>query len=73
MAGQTGRPDGLNLFCHPSSIIQTCLAGSIIFYYKFSLLDILNIPEFSYNLISVLELNHALACNMIFDKSKCTI
>ncbi|KAK2359287.1 hypothetical protein QL285_084673 [Trifolium repens] len=63
----------INIKLPNGTLVQTCHAGSISFDQNFFLSDVLYIPNFSFNLISVPKLTHTLACNLLFDKSKCLI
>jgi hypothetical protein len=55
------------------SVISTCYAGSIVFDNQFFLTDVLYIPDFSFNLISVPKLTTTLHCQLLFDNSTCLI
>jgi hypothetical protein len=55
------------------SSVTTCFVGSILFTSKFHLTDVLYIPDFSYNLISVPKLTLNLKCHLIFDNTTCVI
>jgi hypothetical protein len=63
----------INIKLPNGSLVQACHAGSISFDQNFHLSDVLYIPEFSFNLISVPKLTHTLVCHLLFDKSKCII
>lgn len=54
-------------------ITQTNISGRVAFSEKFSLENVLYIPEFSYNIISVSKIINSLGCNVVFNSSCCLI
>jgi len=55
------------------SLVTTSLAGTIVFNQNFYLNDVLYLPQFSFNLISVHKLIEHLHCKLIFENNKCYI
>ncbi|XP_019433606.1 PREDICTED: uncharacterized protein LOC109340385 [Lupinus angustifolius] len=55
------------------SSVQANYAGTIIFSEYLVLHDVLLIPEFAFNLISVCKLTKSMKCRLIFDDLKCEI
>ncbi|XP_016186375.1 uncharacterized protein LOC107628080 [Arachis ipaensis] len=53
--------------------ISTSIAGTIVFSKQFLLLDVLFIPQFKFNLISVSKLTKSLHCELVFDDMTCKI
>ncbi|MDV3145744.1 MAG: hypothetical protein Q8736_02580, partial [Sweet potato little leaf phytoplasma] len=58
-------PNGSQVFAN--------VAGTVFFTPRLYLVDVLYIPSFTFNLISVSKLTNYLTCKLIFDKSLCII
>jgi hypothetical protein len=55
------------------SLVTTFLTGTIVFNQHFYLNDVLYLPQFSFNLISVHKLIEHVHCKLIFENDKCHI
>jgi hypothetical protein len=53
------------------SRVTTCVSGTVTFSKDFYLNDVLLVPNFNFNLISVIKLTDSLDCELIFSKIAC--
>jgi hypothetical protein len=53
--------------------VKASLAGTIIFSKDFYLNDVLFIPSFEFNLLTISKLTADLLCQLVFTKSDCLV
>ncbi|CAJ2662090.1 unnamed protein product [Trifolium pratense] len=63
----------INLKLPNGTLVNTCLAGTIMFDHQLYLTDVLYFPNFTFNLISVPKLTKNLHCSLMFNDNKCVI